>query len=135
MRLSGQTVAFTYDDNGNRKSRILVVEIISPPGNPNPRSFEYSMGSSKTDKALVSDQVITDKVLDSDKAKEEKLVSEEDKTTIVVYPNPNKGLIKIDISNIPLNSLNELRVYDLSGFEIMVKKNIGNHTEIDIKQV
>jgi hypothetical protein len=32
----------------------------------------------------------------------------------------------------PLNSISELRLYDLSGNEIVMKKNIENHTEIDI---
>ncbi len=130
MRLSGQTVAFIYDDNGNMVSRILVVEqlrsktVSFPVNDPKTlKSFEYSKGSSITDEASVSDQ-----------SEEEKLSAEDDKIIVVVYPNPNKGLLNIDISNRLTNSKNELRIYDFTGMEILSRKDFENHLEIDISR-
>jgi hypothetical protein len=46
---------------------------------------------------------------------------EEGEISSSVYPNPSKGIIKVDISNMPSNATTELRLYNLSGTEILFK--------------
>ena len=67
-------------------------------------------------------------------AMSEKTLSEDGAIETFVYPNPNKGLIKINISNLPLQSINEMRLYDLSGTELTLKTKFGSYSEIDISQ-
>jgi len=62
----------------------------------------------------------------------EKLQGEDQEISMVIYPNPNKGILKINISNLPLNSTNELKLYDLSGIELLSSRNFESYLEIDI---
>jgi len=64
----------------------------------------------------------------------EELQGEDQKINMVIYPNPNKGILKINISNLPLNSTIELNLYDLSGIELMSKRNFNSYSEIDISR-
>ena len=143
ITLFGQKVEFTYDDNGNRLSRTITVDQPTvphdpPPIDPPPRNG----GSSRT---ILVDQlksntvqflVFNPKSLESTESMKSIVSDEEEKGEIItlVYPNPNKGLIKIDISNLPLESKNEMRLYDLSGIELIVKRNFDSYSEIDISQ-
>jgi hypothetical protein len=135
ISLFSQRVEFTYDDNGNRHTRTITVQelqsksvefpVIDP---KNLKTKENVMAQGSNPDA--SSQNVDAKSLSD--ATRERINQEEGEIVTRVYPNPNKGLIKIDISNMPLNSVSELRLYDLSGNEIVMKKNIENHTEIDI---
>lgn len=58
--------------------------------------------------------------------------SEKAAISTLVYPNPSKGLIKIQISNMPLDSRNEMRLYDLHGTELIVRRDFPGLSEIDI---
>lgn len=125
----GQTVEFGYDANGGRISRttIIVQQMKSdkaqlPLINPkslNASSSEYAKTQQQIDTAAVS---------------EKKALTEDGEIMTFVYPNPNKGIIKINISNMPLESTNEMRLYNLSGTELTVRKNFDSYSEIDISQ-
>jgi Secretion system C-terminal sorting domain len=109
----GQSIEFSYDANGNRLSRTLVVERLKS------ATIQFPVTDPK------SLNPVDNKVA---------LVPEEGEINAVVYPNPNKGLIKIDITNMPLNSNKELRLYDLSGAELIVKRNFESYSEMDISR-
>jgi len=108
-----QTVDFFYDENGNRTSRILTVEQLKS------GSTQFPVINTK-DLKLVED------------VQEQK--SEESEIEAMVYPNPTKGVLHIDISNMPLNSKSELRIYDLSGVQLIIKRNFGEAVEVDMTQ-
>jgi hypothetical protein len=110
--LHGQKISYSYDDNGNRTGRTLFVAQLKP------GSVQFPVANSKN--KLEEYQI-------------EKLTQGE--LTTLVYPNPNKGLIKIDIAYMPLNSITEARLYALSGIELMVKKNFGSYYEMDISRL
>lgn len=110
--LQGQTITYTYDNNGNRKARHLDVQPLQS------NSIQFP--------------VINHKDL-KEEAVKEKVIEGEMKT--VVYPNPTKGLLKIDITNIPLNSKTEAKVYDLNGTEQMSKRNFDSSSELDISRL
>jgi|NGEPerStandDraft_6_1074524.scaffolds.fasta_scaffold12445_1 hypothetical protein len=137
MRLFGQTVAFTYDDNGNRHTRTITVQRLNSNETKSLLTDPKQLGTQKNQLARgleVGTSVQTADAKGQDDKVLERLKTEEGEIGFNVYPNPNKGLIKIDISNMPLNSVTELRLYDLTGNEIMLKKNFESHSEIDITQ-
>lgn len=118
--LYSQKIDFTYDANGNRTSRIYAEQlqsssVVFPVYNPKnlvPFTSEFAKEKVSDEKELEAGEVIT-----------------------LVYPNPTKGLIKIEISNPPLNSKNELRLYNLSGTELRVIRNFESYTEVDISSI
>jgi|ERR1035437_3370519 hypothetical protein len=135
VTLLSQKVEFTYDDNGNRHTRTITVQELQS------KSVEFPIinpKNLKTTENAMAKGLNAGESSQNDDAKSladstrERISPAEGEIVTRVYPNPNKGLIKIDISNMPLNSISELRLYDLSGNEIVMKKNIENHTEIDI---
>jgi hypothetical protein len=120
--LHGQTINYTYDENGNRTTRVLIVE------------QQKSKGLNVPVEKLKDIPVEVPKEdLKETETKTEKEAVGELKT--LVYPNPSKGLIKIDIVNLPLDSRTEARLYDLSGTELIVKKNFDNYYEMDINKL
>jgi len=109
--LHAQTINFTYDENGNRTTRTLYTEQL--------RSISIQF------------PVINPKDLQRESMKEK--ITEGELATYV-YPNPNRGLIKIDVTYLPLNAKTEARIYDLSGTERLVVRNFENYAEIDISR-
>lgn len=125
IRISAQTVAFTYDENGNRLTRTLTASRLSSPSKQipsviNSKSLPTSQENSKTNETGQTEML------------EKNATLSEGEITLNVYPNPNKGILKVEFSNLPTKYESELRLYDLSGNEIAVKKNIENYTELDI---
>lgn len=122
--LLGQPVSFKYDANGNRISRILTVEQLSSESKSitdmNP---EFLKLPSKNN----SDEEESLKAVES--------ISEYETIETQVYPNPNRGIIYINIINMPLNSKNEVRVYDLAGIEQYINKNLESNSEINISNL
>jgi hypothetical protein len=113
--IHGQTIKYSYDENGNRTSRFLIdVERLGAKG--------INFPVKKPEELQVKD-----------KEKEFK-VAKEGELSVSVYPNPNRGKIKIDILNMPLNSGTELRLYDLNGTELIVKMNFEKSSELDISR-
>jgi hypothetical protein len=126
VKLLGQSVEFTYDDNGNRLSRTITVELLKSGTVQFPFLNPKSLKSISPELAKTKESEIAKSVKEGE--------SEEGEISTLVYPNPNKGLIKIDISNMPLKSKNEMRLYNLSGTELTVKRNFDSYSEIDISQ-
>lgn len=99
-----QTISYGYDANGNRISRTLVVE------------------------QLKSATTLSTK----DSLQKPEMAKEEMK--ILVYPNPTKEFLKVEIINMPESISSELRIYDLSGTEMLVMRNFSSLTELDLSQ-
>lgn len=116
--LYGQKVEFSYDENGNRLSRTIIVEQLKS------GTVAFPVLNPKT---LISTENAKTAIL-------EEIRPEEGEIKTSVYPNPNKGLIKINVSNMPLNSINEMRLYDLSGTQLSIKRNFDSNSEIDISR-
>lgn len=140
MPLFSQSVEYVYDASGNRLTRTIVVlklqsnvldSVIATKSLSSPA---YATGMDG-DQSLQNEELTMDaKVREQEKASKTRTISEDEEMVTIVYPNPNKGLLKIDISNMPMNSTNEMRLYDLSGNKIMVKRDFESHSEIDISQ-
>jgi len=117
--LTGQTVEYAYDNNGNRISRSIVVEELQS------KSVSFPVINPKSLKAVENALM----------AETQEIIPEEGELYTIVYPNPNKGLLKIEISNMPLESRKEMRLYDLSGTELIIKKDFDSYSELDINRL
>lgn len=117
--LTGQTVEYAYDNNGNRISRSIVVEELQS------KSISFPVINPKSLKAVENALM----------AETQEIIPEEGELNTIVYPNPNKGLLKIEISNMPLESRKEMRLYDLSGTELIIKKDFDSYSELDINRL
>jgi hypothetical protein len=138
--LFSQSVSFAYDDSGNRITRTIVVQQLK--SNPlNSRVIDAKnlnataeKGTGQTASTLAGESSENLKVNDQEEAMNEKALTEAGEITTLSYPNPNKGLLKIDISNMPLNPVTEMKLYDLSGMELTSKSNFESSSELDISR-
>ena len=134
--LFGQRVEFQYDDNGNRISRTIIVEQFKSTVKfpiMDPKQL-VTIQNSKAKSLEAGGLTKNEEVKSQEDSIRERVKTEEGEISTNVYPNPNRGLIKIDILNMPVNSINEVRLYDLNGNEIKSLKNIESYSEIDISQ-
>jgi hypothetical protein len=105
-----QTIRFNYDANGNRITRTLI-----------PLQLKS---------AIIDFPVqYPDKLDITDKQKESILEGE---LRIKIYPNPTKGILKIEIINLPEEEIPALRLYDLSGLELINLNNLSPIYNLDI---
>jgi Secretion system C-terminal sorting domain len=135
ISLLGQSVSYTYDNSGNRLTRTIVVQQLKSgvidPKKLNPTNAK---GTGLTEATLPGESSANSKVNGQEEVLQDKALTEAGEIAALVYPNPSKGLLKIDISNMPLNSITEMRLYDLSGVELTSKRNFDSNSELDISQ-
>jgi hypothetical protein len=138
-------IKFAYDADGNLESRTIIFPALLAPmakassarGSKNNSSEENdSTSNSEDDYALNEeddfslfsamempennnqlDQFYTDKLNESD---------------VVIYPNPTKGALAIEIRNKNPQTPHHLTVYSLNGTTIFQRSNIDNYTQIDL---
>jgi hypothetical protein len=108
--LLSQSIEFNYDESGNRVSRTLITEQLKS------GKIDFPVSDPQNLKAV--DQIPT-----------------EGEINAKVYPNPNKGLIKIDVANMPLDPVTELSLYGLSGNQLLIRRNFDSYSEIDISHL
>lgn len=130
--LFSQGFSYLYDFDGTRLTRGIYVQpqqshaLVDSIINPKKLKSANVVGSGQESQVNIPSEF-------SDTSSSIK-GSEDGKITTLIYPNPNKGLLNIEISNMPSNSVNEMRLYDLSGMEIASKRNFDSKSEIDISQ-
>ena len=90
--LLAQEISYTYDDNGNRVNRSILLR---------------KSGS-------MNDTV------SEDKSQREVFKEEIGETQVRIYPNPTRGDLTVEISGLPLEAQVESGIYSSSG--VMVKK-------------
>lgn len=129
LNLSGQTVQFSYDENGNRTKRSIIVEELQsqsvsfPVLNPETLSLKNGSGTKGT----------TLPVSESMKASENNEIQlDEDEIKIKIYPNPTRGQLRIEISNMPMQASGEMRLYDLNGNELVNINPLEPSSVLDI---
>lgn len=130
LNLSGQTVQFLYDDNGNRTNRSIEVEELQSQSVSfpvlNPETLSPKIVDSGTKGASLSGS-------ESLKASENNEIKlDEDGIKIKIYPNPTRGQLRIEISNMPLQAKGEMRLYDLNGNELVNVNPMEPSSVLDI---
>lgn len=98
--------------------------------------FNYDSNGNRVGKTLIATQLKSGKISDSlsDLAQKE-LKDENDhftKPSAKIYPNPTRGIIKIELLNIPDGAEPEFKLLDMSGNVKIHRKNANPVSEIDI---
>jgi len=108
-----QTISYTYDDAGNRVSRKVVVLDNKKTGTLN------SQDQQNQEDALLEDR--------------------QGNLQVKVYPNPTRGMLRVEIKQAPLNNAgNEplenarVTIHDMSGREIYSNPRFGPRGNIDL---
>lgn len=57
---------------------------------------------------------------------------DEDEIKIKIYPNPTRGQLRIEISNMPMQASGEMRLYDLNGNELVNINPLEPSSVLDI---
>lgn len=105
------TVNFTYDDNGNRIGRSVIV--IPPP--------QYDGDSTLKDLNIYAAEL------------EAKAVKAEiDNYNIKVFPNPTQGQLTVKIEGAELPAGVEIKVYNTTGELMLHKDKVQSITRIDL---
>lgn len=101
--VSGQKIAFTYDNDGNMESRYVV---------PLKSSVQKQEEKEETATDIVSVELAEQK--------------------ITVYPNPTKGEICVEISPLNQEEENFIRLFDMSGRLLKTVKIASERTYLEI---
>ncbi len=109
--LSGAEIKFEYDDAGNRTSR-KIIRI----SNSNLRSAVAIQ--EENEETVEEPQIFTDHLSQS---------------TILIYPNPTKGLLKIEING-GINPV-DLQLYDMSGRLLQQESNVASSVTLDLSRL
>ncbi len=117
LKSIGQTISYSYDNVGNRIEKVIILGGGSK-GSVSEKSDE------KDNKEPVKPDTLQKQVI-----KDDTFVNQ----SIKIYPNPTKGIIRLEIPDNPENS-EEIRiiVHDLNGRMILNKPNEALGTEIDL---
>jgi len=131
VRLNIRGTHFEYDGSGNRISR-RTITFTAP--NPAPgltgnneddlistgeNNFSMFTTMEMPENNEFSDNFYTDKLNESD---------------VVIYPNPTRGVLAVEIRNKNPEIPHHLTVFNLSGATIFQKPHIGNYTQIDLSR-
>jgi len=100
------TIAYGYDDNGNRTSRALSVQ----------KSAYITLPASE------KDIKVKDKLSDAE-------------SKIKIYPNPTSGIIRISLENYPDAINGRYQVYNLSGTILKDSRFDSSMTEINMSDI
>jgi hypothetical protein len=131
---------FGYDASGNRTSRKTIVL----PSQSAPMAKSSASKSSRTNSSLNEEDDFTPNSEDNlsvfgamgtpenndnlDLFYTDKL----NESDVVIYPNPTKGALAVEIRNKNSEISHQLTVYNLKGSVIFQKHHIGDYTPIDL---
>lgn len=130
--VTGQSISYSYDTNGNRTARTLTVEELRS----NSVSFPVTDPATLPGKFLNSTSKGQEpaKEADIETHKEDITLLSEGEIRVLIYPNPTKGILKIAINHMIQESENEMRLYDLSGAELIIVRDFADYAEMDISR-
>jgi hypothetical protein len=111
------TIYFSYDASGNRKSRTITLPAPAPPPSGTDFLVEHGLAHGLLEKQELSEEVYTDKLNESD---------------VIIFPNPTRGALAVEIRNKNPQISHHLTVFNLNGAIVFQRSNIGNYTEIDL---
>jgi len=103
ISISGQNIAFSYDNDGNMESRYVVTLKSSAPKHEE---------KNETSTEIISTELAGLK--------------------ITVYPNPTRGEIYVEIPSLTLEEGNFIRLFDSSGRLLTTKKIVSERTHLKI---
>ncbi len=111
-----QTTDFSYDNAGNRTSRVVCLNKSTP-------SDEQSL-----DSTIVQEKTLPYYEEDS---KFNETIGEQ---SITIYPNPTGGAFAVRITNIPEGLIRSMMLFSMTGKEIFRAEDFNELTEINISK-
>ncbi len=115
--LTAQTT-FIYDASGNRTLRNTIV--LSPYSAPSPANAPLKAKSVPEEDSLVFETPPTEYV---DKLQE---------SDVLIYPNPTKGALAVEIRNMDPNVAYRLEVFNMNGLTVFQQSRVSSYTPIDL---
>jgi len=110
------SVNYCYDDAGNRKHRDILL-ICSSSKMTSVNSNSKNTPHEETAQLEQKQLVIKDKI---------------DNFEITIYPNPTEGKLSLNVSNMPQNTDNNVKVFDLFGKQLYNSQIGSETTELDL---
>ena len=108
-------VNYTYDANGNRISRYVVLtEQVSPNNN-----------QQKEDSIYFKEDMIYYELSSN-------YTEQLGEQTLTIYPNPTGGAFAVRVTNMPEGLKRKMILYSMSGKEVFHKEDFDELTEIDV---
>jgi YD repeat-containing protein len=108
---NAQNVTYGYDAAGNRISRTIVMQ------------------TSSFRSATIEEEEEEEEKEEEEATAYSEILSE---VQIKIYPNPTKGLLHVEIQNLPPDVTARIALYQLSGKLLILKEDVTYSTEIDI---
>jgi Secretion system C-terminal sorting domain len=121
LKVTGQKIVFSYDANGNRIGRVLDTTRL--------KSAKIKFPITDPNQLQAADNS------NMSKLQEKSFENADSKINVIIYPNPTKGLIKVEINNMPSDASTELKVYEMSGSEVIVQRNFDYLSEVDLNRL
>ncbi len=116
LTCQSQTTDFTYDNAGNRTSRVVYLNKSTPSDEPLP------------DSTIVQEKMLPYYEEDS---KFNETIGEQ---SITIYPNPTGGAFAVRITNIPEGLIRSMMLFSMTGKEIFRAEDFNELTEINISK-
>ena len=110
LNISSQNpVQYTYDDAGNRLSRTIIL--------PSSLRSAVVVDQEPEEEAIFQETVYSDKLGQS---------------SILIYPNPTKGILKVEITHTAEERPFTLQMYDMGGRALINEPNITSSLDMDL---
>ena len=135
--LNAQTPAteFGYDASGNRISRNTIV-LSSPQLAPQPAPNRANAAARNFEEKNNHDSIVEgDFFVDKPEDNEILDIFYTDKlneSDVVIYPNPTRGALAVEIRNKTSETSYLLTVFNFSGSIVFQKSHIGDYTQVDL---
>jgi hypothetical protein len=135
--LNAQTY-FYYDNSGHRINRVIV---LSSPAQAPPPSQENDENDpvlqDEENLAFIEDDddsspMFSPEIPDNNIVPEKFYTDRLNQSDVIIYPNPTKGALAVEIRNKNSQISHHLTVFNLNGSAIFQKNNINHYTEIDL---
>jgi len=103
----GAEIKFEYDAAGNRINRTINML----------KSASVTTGKDTEEEPLPQEEIYSDHL---------------NQVNILIYPNPTKGLLRVEINGNVENKPISLQVYDMNGKVLLQESNVVSSTTIDL---
>ncbi len=105
-------IEYTYDAAGNRVTRTIILS------SSQLRSAASAAGNEETDEETLAQEKVYSDVLN--------------RANILIYPNPTKGLLRIEISGNAESKPVNLQVYDMNGKILLQESNVVSSVTLNL---
>lgn len=95
-------IKYTYDDAGNREKRQVIIV-------------------GKSNLALIDTTIVTEPITDW-----------LNKMKISIYPNPTKGILIIDIANMPEDVSGDITIHNMEGKSLLKLNQLNSTNKLDL---